>query len=85
MVLVTVSVPVVVDGVVQFTVNEVLPVPPAGTFTPVCGFAPLTVQLLATVSFTLWLPAASPVKVVLKLGAIVWLTAPGVPGSTVTV
>ena len=62
--------------VVQLTLNVVWAVPSDGTFT-VRGFAPLTVQLLATpVSWTLWLPSARPLKVTWPLIPIVWLCVP---------
>ncbi len=63
---------------VQLTENDAVPVPPAGTFT-VCEVPPLTEQLPATPdSTTVWLPAATPVSV------MVWLIpiACAVPPST---
>src|SRR5437867_1221714 len=47
----------------QSIVKSACPVPPAGTVT-VRGFAPLTVQLDATLSATMWSAAASPGYVV---------------------
>src|SRR6266550_6568633 len=71
-------------GVVQLTVKLVLAVPPAGTLT-FTGFVLVTVQLLATVSVSLRLPAGRPLNVTLPFGTIGWLVALGVPASTVTV
>jgi len=75
-----------VGGAVQLTVKLAEPVPPAGTLT-VCGFGVVldTVQLLATVSVTMWLPAGSALNVTLPPGAIVPVLALAVPASTVTV
>src|SRR5881628_476041 len=66
----TVRLPVV-GGVVQVTVKLAFAVPPAGTLTGT-GFVLVTVQLLATVSVTLWLPAGIPMNVTLPFGAIGW-------------
>src|SRR6266550_1070449 len=76
--------PACCGGVVQLTVKLVLAVPPAGTLT-FTGFVLVTVQLLATVSVTLRLPAGRPLNVTLPFGTIGWLVALGVPASTVTV
>ncbi len=75
MLVVTVRLP---GSAVQLTENDAVPVPPAGTVT--VRDVPLpTVQLPATPdSTTVWLPAATPVSV------MVWLipTGCGVPPST---
>ena len=64
----------------QSIVKSACPVPPAGTVT-VRGFVPLTVQLDATLSATMWSAAASPGYVTFPVVPIPW----GWPLSTMTV
>jgi len=65
-------------GVAQLAEKDTVTVPPEGTVT-VRDVPPLTLQFPATPeSTTLWLPAESPLNVILLLIPIAWLEPPSI-------